>query len=231
MDKPAQSGNARTVRSFVTRAGRLTDAQQRALVELWPKYGVAFDGRLLDMDVLFGRRAARVVEIGFGNGDHLASLARSRPERDYLGIEVHRPGVGRLLLAIDELGLKNLRIVCHDAVAVLEEQIPPRSLDEVLFLFPDPWPKKRHHKRRLIQSAFVAMLAERLKSGGMLRLATDWQPYAEQMLEVLEAVPHLANVAASARFMPRPTERERTRFEARGERLGHKGWDLAFRCS
>jgi tRNA (guanine-N7-)-methyltransferase len=230
MDKPTQTQQPRAVRSFVTRAGRVTGAQQRALRELWPKYGVEFDVKRLDLDALFGRRAARVVEIGFGNGDHLAALAASHPQQDHLGIEVHRPGVGRLLLAIHERGLRNLRIVCHDAVAVLEEQIPPRSLDEVLILFPDPWPKKRHHKRRLIQSAFVAMLTERLKAGGMLRLATDWQPYAEQMLEVLDAVPQLCNVAAEERFMPRPAERERTRFEARGERLGHQVWDLAYRC-
>jgi len=230
MDKPTQSQHPRAVRSFVTRAGRLTDAQQRALMQLWPKYGVAFDGKLLDLDALFGRRAQRAVEIGFGNGDHLASLAASHPEGDYLGIEVHRPGVGRLLLTIEEQKLTNLRIVCHDAVAVLEEQMALRSLDEVLILFPDPWPKKRHHKRRLIQAEFVAMLAQRLKPGGVLRLATDWQPYAKQMLEVLDAAPQLANLAGHERFMPRPQERARTRFEARGERLGHAVWDLAYRC-
>jgi tRNA (guanine-N7-)-methyltransferase len=230
MDKPSQIQHSRAIRSFVTRAGRLTDAQRRALRELWPKYGVAFDSKVLDLDGLFGRRAVRIVEIGFGNGEHLAALAVSHRERDHLGIEVHRPGVGRLLLAIEERGLTNVRIVCHDAVAVLEAQIPRRSLDEVLILFPDPWPKKRHHKRRLIQSAFIAMLTERLKPGALLRLATDWQPYAEQMLAVLDAVPQLSNVAAEARFMPRPAERDRTRFEARGERLGHQVWDLAYRC-
>jgi tRNA (guanine-N7-)-methyltransferase len=230
MDKPSQIQHSRAIRSFVTRAGRLTDAQRRALRELWPKYGVAFDSKVLDLDALFGRRAARMVEIGFGNGEHLAALAASHRERDHLGIEVHRPGVGRLLLAIEERALRNVRIVCHDAVAVFEEQIPRRSLDEVLILFPDPWPKKRHHKRRLIQSAFIAMLTERLKPGALLRLATDWQPYAEQMLEVLDAAPQLSNIAAKARFMPRPAERERTRFEARGERLGHQVWDLAYRC-
>src|ERR1700692_531043 len=213
MDNSTPAGRTQAVRSFVTRAGRLTAAQQRGLLRLWPKCGVEFDPRALDLDALFARRAARAMEIGFGNGDHLAELAQAHPQCDYLGVEVHRPGVGRLLLAIHERGLTNLRIVCHDAVAVLEEQIPPRSLDEVLILFPDPWPKKRHHKRRLIQSAFVAMLTERFKAGGMLRLATDWQPYAQQMLEVLDAVPHLSNVAADERFMPRPAERDRTRFE------------------
>jgi tRNA (guanine-N7-)-methyltransferase len=230
MDKPTQTQHPRAIRSFVTRAGRLTAAQERALHELWPKYGVAFEAMRLNLDALFGRRAARVVEIGFGNGDHLAALAAAHPERDHIGIEVHRPGVGRLLLAIHERGLTNLRIVCHDAVAVLEEQLPPRSLDEALILFPDPWPKKRHHKRRLVQPRFVAMLAERLKPGALLRLATDWQPYAEQMLEVFDAAPRLTNVAGDARFMPRPQERARTRFEARGERLGHAVWDIAYRA-
>jgi tRNA (guanine-N7-)-methyltransferase len=158
-----------------------------------------------------------------------SAAAPAHPERDHLGIEVHRPGVGRLLLSIEERQLTNLRIICHDAVEVLE-QIAPRSLDELLILFPDPWPKKRHHKRRLIQPAFVALLALRLKPGGMLRLATDWQPYAEHMLEVLDAAPGLTNAAADARFMPRPAERARTRFEARGERLGHAVWDIAYRC-
>jgi tRNA (guanine-N7-)-methyltransferase len=231
MDKPTETGHARTVRSFVTRAGRVTAAQKRALVELWPRFGVAFESQLLDLDALFGRRAPRVMEIGFGNGDHVAAIAKAHPQCDYLGVEVHRPGVGRLLLAIEEHALTNLRIVCHDAVAVLEQQIPPRSLDEVLILFPDPWPKKRHHKRRLIQAPFVALLADRLKRGGVLRLATDWQPYAEQMLEVLDADPQLANVAAHERYMPRPAQRARTRFEQRGERLGLAVWDLAYRLS
>jgi tRNA (guanine-N7-)-methyltransferase len=229
MDKPTQTAHARSVRSFVTRAGRLTAAQQRALVELWPKFGVAFEAQPLDLDALFGRRAPRVMEIGFGNGDHLAALAKAHPQCDYLGVEVHRPGVGRLLLGIEAQELTNLRIICHDAVAVLEQQIPQRSLDEVLILFPDPWPKKRHHKRRLIQAPFVALLADRLKTGGVLRLATDWQPYAEQMLEVLDAALPLANVAAHERFMPRPAQRAPTRFELRGERLGHAVWDLAYR--
>jgi tRNA (guanine-N7-)-methyltransferase len=227
MDKTSH-GPARTVRSFVTRAGRVTAAQERALAELWPKFGVPFESQGLDLDELFGRQAPRVMEIGFGNGDHLAGIAKARPERDYLGVEVHRAGVGRLLLAIEAEKLANVRIVCHDAVAVLEEQIPLASLAEVLILFPDPWPKKRHHKRRLIQSPFVALLAARLKKGAVLRLATDWQPYAEHMLEVLDAAPQLTNLAAPERFMPRP-ERAHTRFELRGERLGHAVWDLAYR--
>ena len=230
MDKHTQSNHPRTIRSFVTRAGRLTAGQERALTELWPLFGVAFDPAPLDLDAAFGRGAPKVIEIGFGNGDHLLALATGHPERDYLGIEVHMPGVGRLLLGIEKAGLTNLRITCHDAVVVLEEQIPPASIDEILILFPDPWHKKRHHKRRLIQAPFISMLAARLKPGGCLRLATDWQPYAEQMLEVLDSEARLQNMAGDARFMARP-ERERTRFELRGERLGHGVWDLEYRCT
>jgi tRNA (guanine-N7-)-methyltransferase len=228
MDKRTQTEYPRTIRSFVTRAGRLTAGQERALSQLWPKFGVAFEAKALDFDVTFGRSAPRVIEIGFGNGDHLLALAAAHPERDYLGVEVHRPGVGRLLLGIEKFALSNLRIVCHDAVAVLEQQIALRSIDDILILFPDPWHKKRHHKRRLIQAAFVSILVERLKPGGHLRLATDWQPYAEQMLAVLDADPQLQNVAGEERFMARP-ERESTRFEVRGQRLGHAVWNLAYR--
>jgi tRNA (guanine-N7-)-methyltransferase len=217
------------VRSFVTRAGRMTTGQERALERLWPRFGIDFCPGRIDLDALFGRSAPRVLEIGFGNGEHLAALARSHPECDYLGIEVHRPGVGHLMLALEASALTNVRIVCRDAVEVLEEQIPPGALDEVLILFPDPWPKKRHHKRRLIQGPFVSLLCGRLKAGGVLRLATDWQPYAEQMLQVLNAEPRLTSVATGAPFVPRPAERIPTRFELRGERLGHAVWDLAYR--
>jgi tRNA (guanine-N7-)-methyltransferase len=212
----------------VTRAGRITVGQERALAKLWPRFGVEFAAQPLNLDVLFGRAAPRVLEVGFGNGEHLSALARAHPECDYLGVEVHRPGVGHLLLGLEAHALTNVRIVCRDAVEVLAAQIPARALDEVLILFPDPWPKKRHHKRRLIQSPFVALLCERLKAGGVLRLSTDWQPYAEQMLEVLDAEPRLANIAMHERFMPRP-ERIPTRFEKRGERLGHGVWNLAYR--
>jgi tRNA (guanine-N7-)-methyltransferase len=218
----------RSIRSFVTRTGRITEAQQRALTELWPKYGVEYGAQPLDLDALFGRRAPRVVEIGFGNGENLAALATAHPERDYLGIEVHRSGVGRLMLAAENAQLTNLRIVCHDAVEVLERQIAAEALDEVLILFPDPWHKKRHHKRRLIQPPFVSLIVSRLKSGGLLRLATDWEPYAQQMLEVLGANSSLANLSADNGFIERPSERIVTRFEKRGARLGHGVWDLAF---
>ena len=220
----------RTIRSFVTRAGRITEAQQRALEESWPRYGVEFDGtHTLDLDALFGRQAPRVVEIGFGNGENLAALATAHPERDYLGIEVHRAGVGRLMLAAQSGQLTNVRIACHDAVEVLEHQLPRESLDEILILFPDPWHKKRHHKRRLIQPPFVELVVSRLKSGGVLRLATDWEPYAIQMLEVLSANPAIENLSPERGYIEKPTERITTRFEKRGQRLGHGVWDLAFR--
>jgi tRNA (guanine-N7-)-methyltransferase len=218
----------RSIRSFVTRAGRITEAQQRALDELWPKYGLEFEPRTLDLDALFGRSAPRVAEIGFGNGENIAALATAHPERDYLGIEVHRAGVGRLMLAAEAAHLTNLRIVCHDAVEVFEQQLAAESLDEVLILFPDPWHKKRHHKRRLIQPPFVSLVVSRLKPRGLLRLATDWEPYAAQMLEVLNANPSLTNLAANATFVERAGERVTTRFEKRGARLGHGVWDLAF---
>jgi tRNA (guanine-N7-)-methyltransferase len=224
------SKTPRGIRSFVIRAGRVTDAQQRAMAELWPAYGLDFDPlRRLELAALFGRDAPRTLEIGFGNGENLATLAAAHRQRDYLGIEVHRAGVGRLLQMARDAQLANLRVVSHDAVEVLEQSIAPGSLDEVLILFPDPWHKKRHHKRRIVQPAFVALLADRLRAGGRLSLATDWEPYAEWMLEVLGAAPAFENLAPDGRFVPRPEWRTLTRFEARGERLGHGVHDLAFR--
>lgn len=223
---PAQ--HPRSVRSFVVRSGRITLAQQRALRDLWPRYGVEFGAAPLDLNRLFGRPAPRVIEIGFGNGENILTLAAAHPERDYLGIEVHRPGIGRVLLALEERPLANLRISNHDAVEVLERQIAPQSIDEVLILFPDPWPKKRHNKRRLIQPPFAELVADRLKPGGVLRLATDWRPYAEHMLEVLNGCAQLVNLSPDRTFVPRPEARIPTRFEKRGERLGHETWDLAF---
>ncbi len=220
----------RAIRSFVTRAGRITPAQERALDTLWPKYGIEPHG-LIDLDGVFGRVATRTVEIGFGNGENLLALAAAQPQRDFLGIEVHRPGVGRVLLGLQDLALTNVRVICHDAVQVLERHLAAASLDEILVLFPDPWPKKRHHKRRLIQPPFVSLLAERLKSGGQVHLATDWGPYAEEMLATLSAESRLRNLDPQGGFVPRPADRTATRFERRGERLGHPVWDLAFvRC-
>jgi tRNA (guanine-N7-)-methyltransferase len=213
----------------VLRAGRITAAQQRALSEFWPQYGIDAPAAPLDLDALFGRRAPHVLEIGFGNGDNLAALAAAHPERDYLGVEVHRPGVGRLMLAAREAGLRNLRVICHDAVEVLQHWLPPACLDEVLILFPDPWHKKRHNKRRLVQPPFLELLAGRLRPQGLLELATDWEPYAQQMLEVLGASTAFENTAADRGFVPRPDWRAVTRFERRGTRLGHGVWDLAFR--
>jgi tRNA (guanine-N7-)-methyltransferase len=229
----------RRIRSFVLRAGRITPAQQRALDEVWPRLGIdlpapglagsgATHEATLDLDAVFGRAAPRALEIGFGNGENLLALAVARPERDFIGVEVHRAGVGHLLLRADEAGLTNLRVICHDAVEVLERHIAPDSLDEVLVLFPDPWHKKRHHKRRLVQPAFVALVASRLRQGGRLQLATDWEPYAQQMLEVLSAEPALRNLAPDGGFVPRPAWRALTRFERRGHRLGHGVWDLSF---
>jgi tRNA (guanine-N7-)-methyltransferase len=219
----------RPIRSFVKRGGRITTAQSRALADLWPVCGVEFTAAPLDLDQLFGRRAPRCVEIGFGSGDTLVELAARHPEMDFLGIEVHPPGIGHCLLKMQELGLRNLRISQHDAVQVLEFQIPPASLTQVLVYFPDPWHKKRHHKRRLIQPEFAALAASRLVDGGTLHLATDWQPYAEQMLAVLGHCPEFTNVAAAGGYVPRPASRPVTRFERRGERLGHGVWDLEFR--
>jgi tRNA (guanine-N7-)-methyltransferase len=220
---------SRAIRSFVIRAGRITVAQKRALQELWPEYGLEFDAVALDLDALFGRRATRTLEIGFGNGDHLAALAAAHPETDFIGIEVHRPGVGALLLSAQRLGLHNLRVICHDAVEVLEHQIPAGSLDELLLLFPDPWPKKRHNKRRIVNAAFVELVANRLRPGGVLRLATDWEPYAAEMLATLGASASFVNEAGASGYVERPAHRDATRFERRGTRLGHGIRDLAFR--
>ena len=219
----------RSIRSFVTRAGRITPAQQRALTQLWPRYGIEFTPQPLELRSLFGRSAACTVEIGFGNGENLLHLARSHPQRDFLGIEVHRAGIGRLLLELSAAQLTNVRVICHDAVEVFAAQLPPLALQEILVLFPDPWPKKRHHKRRLLQADFVALLAARLAPHGLLRLATDWQPYAQQMLETLNQNAALENLAGDGGFVARPAERLPTRFERRGARLGHEVWDLAYR--
>jgi tRNA (guanine-N7-)-methyltransferase len=219
----------RAVRSFVVRGGRITGAQQRALEDLWPRFGVDFAPALLDLQTLFGREAPCTLEIGFGNGDNLAELAALHPELNYLGVEVHRPGVGRLLLSIEERALTNVRVICHDAVEVLQTQLPLQSLAEVLILFPDPWPKKRHHKRRLVQAAFVELVTGRLAPAGLLRFATDWEPYAREALAVMDSNPRLSNLATDGTFVEHPAERRPTRFEQRGTRLGHGVWDLAFR--
>ena len=219
--------NARRIRSFVLRAGRATVAQERALKELWPRYGIDATGAI-DLTATFGRDAMRCLEIGFGTGEVIGALAEAYPERDYLGIEVHRPGVGRLLLQAQERDLKNLRVLSTDAVDVLKERIADASFDEILVFFPDPWHKKRHHKRRLVGASFAALAAAKLRAGGTLRLATDWEDYAQQMLAVCNAEPGLVSASAASGFVERPSFRQPTRFERRGARLGHGVWDLAF---
>ncbi|MEQ5839471.1 tRNA (guanosine(46)-N7)-methyltransferase TrmB [Paraburkholderia acidicola] len=217
----------RRIRSFVTRAGRVSTGQRRALDELGPRFVVPYMDTQLDWNAMFGRKAPRVLEIGFGMGATTAEIATHRAGDDFLGVEVHEPGVGALLKLIGEQNLTNIRIIQHDAVEVLEQMIAPDSLDGVHIFFPDPWHKARHHKRRLIQPKFVALLASRLKPGAYLHCATDWQNYAEQMLEVLGAEPALANTADG--YAPRPDYRPVTKFERRGLQLGHGVWDLVFR--
>jgi tRNA (guanine-N7-)-methyltransferase len=208
----------------------MTVAQERAWRELWPRLGID-DGNEtpLDFAAIFGRLAPVVMEIGFGNGESLVALARDHPERSYLGLEVHPPGVGHLLLRCEAEGVDNVRVLCHDAVQVLQHRVPEASLAEVLLYFPDPWPKKRHHKRRIVQPSFVDTVARKLEPGGVLRMATDWQPYAEHMLATAGASEQLRNESATGDFVTRPESRPVTRFERRGQRLGHDVWDLAFR--
>ena len=215
------------IRSFVLRQGRVSNAQRRAVDTLLPVYGIAYAPRTLDLEQLFGRRAPTILEIGFGMGETTARLAQAHPENNYLGIEVHTPGVGSLLKRIAEEGLTNLRLIQHDAVEALDNMIAPASLAGAHIFFPDPWPKKRHHKRRLIQPEFVALLATRLAPGAYLHAATDWQEYAEQILAVLAAEPGLTNTAPG--FSPRPDYRPLTKFESRGLKLGHGVWDIIFR--
>ena len=226
--RDGEPGYRRTVRSFVRRAGRLTPSQARALEEHWPRLGIDPPTAPLDLDELFGRRAARTLEIGFGNGDNLAELAARHPERDYLGIEVHDPGVGHLLLRIEREGLANIRIAHHDAVEVIGSWLPPGSIDEVLIFFPDPWHKKRHHKRRLVQPALLQRVAQIMVPGGLLHLATDWAPYAEQMLEVCATSPYFENATAGGGYAARPQTRPVTKFERRGLKLGHEVFDLLY---
>ena len=214
------------IRSFVTRAGRLSVAQARALGTLGPQFLLPYRKEHLDALQAFGRRAPLILEIGFGMGDTTAHIARAMPDKDFLGVEVHTPGVGSLLKQIGEQGISNVRLIQHDAVEVLNNMIAPQSLGGVHVFFPDPWHKARHNKRRLIQAPFVTLLAERLAPGGYLHCATDWQEYAEQMLDVLGAEPTLQNTAPD--YAPQPAYRPLTKFENRGLKLGHGVWDLVF---
>jgi tRNA (guanine-N7-)-methyltransferase len=218
----------RQVRSFVLRQGRLTAGQQRALDEQWPRFGLDYTGTPRDFASAFGREAPLVVEIGFGNGEQLLFACENEPQKNLVGIEVHAPGVGRLLHGAAEMGAGHLRAYCHDAVEVLKHEVADATLDEVRIYFPDPWHKKRHNKRRLVQPEFVALLARKLKPGGLLHLATDWEDYANQMLEVCEAEPLLCNRMGPGVTAERPQWRRQTHFETRGLKLGHGVWDLLY---
>lgn len=218
----------RRIRSFVLRQGRLTKGQARALEIEWPRFGLDYDAHLLDLDQVFGRKESRkILEIGFGMGETTAHIAQTQPDTDFLAVEVHTPGVGSLLKQMQALAITNIRVIQHDVVEVLQTMLPDASLDGVHIFFPDPWHKKRHHKRRLIQRMFVALLCQKLKPGAYLHVATDWQEYAEWVLEILRAEPQLKNTATD--YAQKPDYRPLTKFERRGINLGHGVWDLVFR--
>jgi tRNA (guanine-N7-)-methyltransferase len=219
----------RPVRSYVLRGGRLTEGQKRALEDLWPRFGVPAGSDPLDFRQLFGNRNPVIMEIGFGDGDATWRMAHAHPDENYLGVEVHRPGIGRLLLRLEREGIDNVRIAMGDAVEWLRRRVPDGSLDGVRIYFPDPWPKKRHHKRRIVQPEFIRLLASRMKGGATLHLATDWEPYAGHMLQVVQSVPEFENLSPTGGFSPPPDWRPRTKYERRGERLGHRVYDLLFR--
>ncbi len=218
----------RTVRSFVLRQGRWTKGQELALAMVWPVYGIERDETQLELENLLGRKASVTLEIGFGDGVSLAKMAEEAPEKDFVGIEVHRPGVGRLLHLINEQGLTNVRGMDDDAVEIIKHRIPERSLDCVQLFFPDPWHKKRHNKRRIVQPDFVSLIASRLKQGGVFHMATDWEPYAEHMAEIMEASAEFVSLFGSL-FSDKPETRPITKFERRGLKLGHGVWDLLYK--
>lgn len=223
--------NYRSIRSYTLRQGRLTTAQRKAMETLWPVYGLDTD-QAFDASAIFGRKAPVIAEIGFGNGESLAQMAFEKPEIDFLGIEVHRPGVGHLLMQLEERGLANVRVYCADAIGVLTRNITDASLAGINLFFPDPWPKKRHHKRRLVNSDFIRLAARKLEKSGFFHAATDWEDYAQHMLSVLEDCSEMENSEEGRSFSSRPSYRPLTKFESRGQRLGHGVWDLIFirRC-
>ena len=225
----ATGEHKRTIRSFVRRAGRLTASQQRALDELWPSVGIEFEDSPLDWEALFGRTAAHIIEIGFGNGDTLVAQASERPDADFIGIEVHEPGVGHCLIKLREAGATNLRIISHDAVEVLDRQIPAESVDRINLYFPDPWPKKRHHKRRIVQAAFLELCWKALRPGGALHIATDWANYAEHIDEVLGESERFELDERREHSGDAPLDRPQTKFEQRGLKLGHRIVDWRWR--
>ena len=218
----------RTIKSYVLRQGRLTRGQQQALDQLWPVYGIDFKPERLDLAALFHRTAAITLEVGFGNGNSLVQQAASNPQNNYLGIEVHRPGIGRLLHLAGNAGITNVRVINHDAVEVLQLQIPDQSLDCVQLFFPDPWHKKRHHKRRIVKAEFIQLIHQKLKPGGQFHLATDWQDYAEHMLAEMDQAKGFSNTSGKGNYAEN-TDRPPTKFEHRGRRLGHGVWDLVYR--
>jgi tRNA (guanine-N7-)-methyltransferase len=224
-----KAAGRRPVRSFVLRGGRLTEGQKRALNEFWPHFGIEKGHSLLDFKTLFGNDAPVIMEIGFGNGDATWQMAQANSAENYLGVEVHQPGVGRLLLKMKQHGIRNIRIANEDVVEFLRERVPEESLDGVRIYFPDPWPKKRHHKRRLIQPPLIDLLASRMRPGALLHLATDWEPYAEHMLEVMRLSDRFVNLSPSGDFCEQPHWRPQTKYEKRGERLGHQVRDLLFK--
>ncbi len=218
----------RTIKSFVMRAGRMTEGQQRGLDQGWPRFGLELTDGLRDFDEVFGRQAPRTFEIGFGMGHSTLEMAAAAPEHDFIAVEVHSPGVGALLSGLLSQNLNNVRIYSCDALEVLRECVPDASLDRVLLFFPDPWHKSRHHKRRIVQPAFAELVRQKLKVGGVLHMATDWEAYAEHMLDVMSVAPGYLNQAPNGHYVERPSERPTTKFERRGERLGHGVWDLKF---
>lgn len=218
----------RSIRSFVRRQGRLTKGQQQALDNYWPVMGVEYQAEPVDIAALFGCNAPTVLEIGFGMGASLVTMAGNNPQQNFLGIEVHLPGVGACLADAHAAKLSNLRVMCHDAVEVLQNMIPDSSLDMVQLFFPDPWQKARHNKRRIVQPPFVELVLRKLKMDGVFHMATDWQPYAEHMLEVMNGVTGYRNLSSDNDYLPRPDTRPLTKFELRGQRLGHGVWDLMF---
>ena len=229
MSDAGEAAPRREIKSFVKRIGRMTDGQKRAIADLWPRYGLDYTGTPRDLASAFGNAHPVVLEVGFGNGEALFAAAQADPARNYFGIEVHEPGVGRLLKQADDAGLGNLRVSRHDAVDVLRHEIAPGALAELRLYFPDPWHKARHHKRRIVQPGFVELVASRLRPGGLFHLATDWEPYAEHMFDVLDASPAFRNELGPRQSAPRPDWRIETHFQKRGERLGHGVFDLLYR--
>ncbi len=218
----------RTIKSFILRQGRLTHGQQRALDEQWPVFGIDYQPEPIDFTALFGNEQPVTLEIGFGNGESLLQMAAENPDQNFIGIEVHRPGVGHLLHLIHEQGIQNLRVMNYDAIDILQNQIPEHSLSRVQLYFPDPWHKKKHNKRRIVQANFLDMLAKLLQKDGQIHFATDWEHYARHMMATLEAHPEFINNAGENEFSPKPDYRPITKFERRGQRLGHGVWDLLF---